>query len=101
MTDKDAPTYRPKPLEKDLDLSPVPVPIRFADGEPEIPTEGADFPMKVLIELHRKGWTPEMVCEEYPWLDLAETYLAIAFYLKNKEMIDAHFIESSEQATEP
>ena len=54
--------------------------------------------MEILSGRHRKGWTPERFCAEYPWLDLAETYLAIAFYLRNKETIDACLIETHERA---
>ena len=95
MPDTDGrPDWR-RPLETNLDLSPMPVPIQWTDDEPNTPSEGSPVSMEILIGRHRQGWTPERICEEYPWLDLADTYLAIAFYLRNKEMIHAHFIEAN------
>ena len=101
MLDTDErPDWR-RPLETNLDLSPMPVPIHWTDDEPVAPSEGSPVSMEILIGRYREGWLPEMICEEYPWLDLADIYLAIAFYLRNKETIDAYLIETQEPITEP
>ena len=100
MPDTDEQTNWYKRLKTDLDLSPMPVPIDWTYDGPSTPSEGSPISMEILIDRYRKGWTPERFCEEYPWQDLAETYLAIAFYLRNKETIDAYLIETQDRTTE-
>ena len=44
------------------------------------------------------GCTAEMICEDYPWLELGDIYLVIGFYLRNKKEVHAHLRETSERA---
>ena len=42
-----------------------------------------------LVYLFREGMSPESMVECYPTLSLEEVYGAIAFYLANRETVDA------------
>lgn len=52
---------------------------------------------RVLLELvvwaHDSGSTPEEIVEMYPSLPLADVYGVIAFYLRNKAVVDAYIAE--------
>ncbi len=43
--------------------------------------------------MHNEGMTPEQMKEEYSFLDLTATYAAVAYYLANREAVDADIAE--------
>lgn len=38
-----------------------------------------------------------MIGEDYPWLELGDIYIVIAYYLRNKEKVHAYFLQSYER----
>lgn len=43
-----------------------------------------------VIHSFWKGATPEEVCQDFPSLSLAQVYEAIAYYLKQRDKVDAY-----------
>lgn len=46
--------------------------------------------LDVVINAFNQGCSAEEIVMQFPTLDLAEAYEVIAFYLRNKEWVDAH-----------
>lgn len=59
---------------------------------------GARITLEIIIGFYRMGYTAEMIVESYPWIELADIYLVIAFYLRNKREVHAHLRETYERA---
>ena len=89
--------YR-QPLQPRLDFSAMPVPLRWAEGGQVVRLWGSRISLEIIIGYYRMGYTAEMIAETYPWLELADIYLVIAFYLKNKKAVHAHLQETYERA---
>ena len=96
---KAQPDWR-RPLETPLDLSAMAVPLRWAEGGLVVRLKNSRISLEDIITYFRMGYTAEMIGDTYPWLELADIYLVIAFYLKNKKVIHAHLRESYERADE-
>ena len=96
---KAQPDWR-RPLETSLDLSAMPVPLRWAEGGQVVRLNNSRISLEDIITYYRMGYTAEMIGDTYPWIELADIYLVIAFYLRNKKVIHAHLRESYEQADE-
>ena len=99
MLDTDAQSGWRRPLEKGLDSSAMAVPLYWAEGGQVVRVCGSRISLEDIITWYKMGCTAEMICEDYPRLELGDIYMAIAYYLRNKETIDAHFIESHERTT--
>ena len=99
MSDTDWQTEWRRPLATEHDLSPQRVPLYRAEGREVVRVCGSMTSLEHIIGRYRTGCTAEMICEDYPRLELGYIYMAIAYYLRNKETIDAHFIESHERTT--
>ena len=91
--------YR-QPLQPRLDFSAMPVPLRWAEGGQVVRLKNSRISLEDIITYYRMGYTAEMIGDTYPWLELADIYLVIAFYLRNKKVIHAHLRESYEHADE-
>ena len=87
-----------RPLETELDLSPMPVPLYWAEGGQALRVCGSRISLEVILTYYRMGYTAEMIAETYPWLSLADIYLVIAFYLRNKKAVHAHLRKSHARA---
>ena len=89
---------RRQPLEPRLDFSAMPVPLRWAEGGQIVRLCESRISLEIIIGFYRMGYTAEMIADTYPWLDLADIYLVIAFYLRNKKSVHAHLQETYERA---
>ena len=87
-----------RPLESELDLSPMAAPLYWAEGGQALRVCGSRISLEVILTYYRMGYTAEMIAETYPWLDLADIYLVIAFYVRNKRAVHAHLRKSHELA---
>ena len=47
--------------------------------------------MELVVSAFNEGRTPEEIVISYPTLKLAEAYNAIAYYLENRDQIDAYW----------
>ena len=98
MTDTNSQPNYSRPLEKELDLSPIPVPLYWAEGGQVVRVNGSRISLEDIITWYKVGYTAEMIGKSYPWLELSDIYLVIAFYLRNKKDVHAHLRETSERA---
>ncbi|MYC37524.1 MAG: DUF433 domain-containing protein [Chloroflexi bacterium] len=87
-----------RPLETPLDFSPMPVPLRWAEGGLVVRLNNSRIALDIIVSRYRRGYTPEMIVDNYPWLELSDIYLIIAFYLRNKESVRDYLRESYQQA---
>lgn len=94
---KTKPDWR-RPLETCLDFSPMPVPLRWAEEGQVVRLNNSRIALDIIVSLYRRGYTPEMIIDNYPWLELSDIYLIIAFYLRNKKSVRDYLRESYQQA---
>ncbi len=100
MTDTNTrPDWR-RPLETPLDFSPMPVPLRWAEGGLVVRLKNSRIDLDLIVSRYRRGYTPEMIVDSYSWLELSDIYLIIAFYLRNKEAVHDYLCEREERADE-
>jgi uncharacterized protein (DUF433 family) len=50
-----------------------------------------------IVRSYRKGFSAEMIAEEYPTLGLAQIHKTIAFYLENQAEVDAYIAAQDER----
>ena len=98
MLDTDGRAGCSGPLARGLDLSAMAVPLYWAEGGQVVRVCGSRISLEDVITWYRMGCTAEMICEDYPWLELGDIYLVIGFYLRNKKEVHAHLRETSERA---
>lgn len=60
---------------------------------------GTRVSLDSVVYAFRKGLLPESIAQSYPLLDLEKVYGAIAFYLANRQDIDA-YLTAEEEAFE-
>lgn len=60
---------------------------------------GTRVSLDSVVYAFRKGLLPESIAQSYPLLDLEKVYGAIAFYLANRQDIDA-YLTAEEKAFE-
>src|SRR5438132_350472 len=56
----------------------------------EIRLTGHRIDLYHVVDLHKDGFTPEMLHEEFPTLSLALIYKVLAFYLENQTEVGAY-----------
>ena len=100
MLDTDGRAGWRRPLEQGLDLSAMAVPLYWAEGGQVVRVCGSRISLEDVITWYRMGCTAEMICEDYPWLELGDIYTVIAYYLRNKERVHAYFLASYERTEE-
>ena len=72
------------------------LPLRVDDhGDVRIGTTRVVLDMIVYSFL--QGNSPERIVQQYPTLELPDVYAAIAYYLRNREEVDA-YVRSQEEA---
>ena len=98
MPDTDEQTDQRRPVATELDLSPQQAPLYWAEGGEVVRVRGSRISLEHIIGRYRTGCTAEMICDDYPWLELGDIYMVIAYYLRNKEMVHAYLLESYERA---
>jgi uncharacterized protein (DUF433 family) len=72
-------------------LTPELPPLRLADGM--LRAGRTRVSLDTVIGAFNKGCTPSVILRKYPSLELADIYSTIAYYLWNREMIDAYLEE--------
>lgn len=50
-----------------------------------------------VVYAYWEGKSPEAIAEEFPTLSVEQVYGAVAFYLRNKQMIDDHLSQQNAQ----
>ena len=98
MTDANAQTYWRSPLTTELDLSSMPVPLHWAEGGLVVRLNNSRISLDIIISFYKRGYTAEIIGDDYPWLELSDIYLVIAFYLRNKESVRDYLRESYRRA---
>ena len=54
--------------------------------------------LEIVIHAFQDGASPETIINNYPTLTLSDVYGAIAFYLKNKDEVEAYLVKREELA---
>ena len=98
MTDTNAQTDSRRPLNTELDLSAMPVPLNWAEGGEVVRLNNSRISLDIIISRYKRGYTAEMIAHSYPWLELSDIYLVIAFYLRNEESVRDYLRESYRRA---
>ena len=100
MADTDARSDWQRPLTTELDLSPMPVPLRWAEEGQVVRLKESRISLDIIVSRYRRGYTAEMIADSYPWLKLSDIYLIIAFYLRKREAVHSYLCEREERADE-
>lgn len=58
---------------------------------------GSRVSMDSIIHGYHEGWTPEQFVEQFPTLSLEQVHGAIAFYLRNRQMMDEYIERQNER----
>jgi uncharacterized protein (DUF433 family) len=66
------------------EFSPVDSSLRWDEGG-VVRVGNSRISLDLVIEQYDSGATPEEMCRAYDTLDLADTYAAIAYYLRHRE----------------
>ncbi len=77
--------------------TPPPPPVRLLHGVLRVGRTRVS--LDTVIYAFNKGCSPRVILRKYPSLELADIYSTIAYYLWNKEMIDA-YLEAREKHAE-
>lgn len=56
--------------------------------------------LQTVVYAYRDGDSPEFIQACYPVLSLADIYAAVAYYLQNKEAVDAYLVEREKHQAE-
>jgi HAD superfamily hydrolase (TIGR01509 family) len=74
-----------------LTLDPLPIPLMERDGELRV--EGTRISLQFVIYEHREGASAEEIVTRFPTLKLAQVHTLLAYYLTNRESVDAYIRE--------
>ncbi len=74
---------------KRLRLQSMQVPLR-ADADGVVRVEPTRITLDTVIAAYRTGCTAEEIVEQYPTLPLSNIHAAIAYYLTNRQEVDAY-----------
>lgn len=80
-----------------LVLEPQPLPL-VVDSEGVIRVGGTRVRLDTVIFAFNGGYTAEEIKLQYPALELPDIYLAIAYYLSNREEVDVYLTERKKAA---
>ena len=89
-----------RPLTTGLDLSPISVPLFWAEEGQVVRVCGTRISLDIIVTRYRQGYTPQMIAESYPGVGLANAFSVIAYYLHNKEAVHDYLCEREERAHE-
>ena len=89
-----------RPLETELDLSPMPAPLHWAEGGQVVRVCGTRISLDSIVARYRQGCTPLMIAESYPGVGLANVFSVIAYYLNHQKAVHAYLCEREERAHE-
>jgi hypothetical protein len=55
---------------------------------------------QIVMDHLAYGWSPDEMCRQHPYLELAEAYAAMTYYYDHQEEIDAEIRAEMEQVEE-
>ena len=58
---------------------------------------GTRVSLDSVVAHFQEGRTPEQIANSFPTVTLAQAYGAVAYYLENKDLIDAHIAEIEQE----
>ena len=73
------------------------VPLK-TDQDGVVRIEGTRVRLGTIVYAFNEGATPEEIVSQYPVLDLDNIYAVIAYYLKNRELVDSYLRKHQEDA---
>lgn len=80
-----------------LAIAPNPLPLA-ADAESVVRVGGTRVTLDTVVTVFQQGVTPEEITCRFPSLRLTDVYSTIAFYLNNREAIEAYLQQRQQQA---
>jgi uncharacterized protein (DUF433 family) len=60
--------------------------------------EGTRLTVNQIVVCYKLGLSPEEIADQYPQLNLAQVYTALAYYHANKDEIEADLSQEREEA---
>lgn len=82
-----------------LRLTAQPIPLSYdADGVARVGSTRVT--LETVVEAFHHGQTAEGIVERYPALSLADVYTVIAYYLGNRDAVDAYVRERHQSAAD-
>ncbi len=79
-----------------LSVEPTPPPLRF-EGGGGIRVGQSRVGLEVVVEQFENGMTPEDIVRAYDTLVLSDVYAVIAYYLRNREVVQ-QYLERQREA---
>lgn len=73
------------------------IPI-YTDAEGRMRLSGTRVLLDLVVYAYHQGETPEHIVQMYPTLTLDKVYLALGYYLRHRETVDAYLKEMDEEA---
>jgi len=73
-----------------MKLAPIPTKQYIEQREEEYWIEGTRISLDSVVYSFLNGESPESIAQNFPILSLEQVYGAIAFYLANRELVDAY-----------
>lgn len=80
-----------------LPLDAIPVPLHYCEGGEAMRVIGTRIPIDTIVIQFQSGASAESIMESYPTLALADIYLVIAYYLRNKVAVDDYIRQRQEE----
>lgn len=74
-----------------------PVPLKW-DVDGVVRVGGTRVTLDTLIECFVQGATAEEIAQQYPSLHLADVYLVLGYYLRQREQVDAYLARRQRRA---
>jgi uncharacterized protein (DUF433 family) len=73
-----------------MKLAPIPTKQYIEQRDEEYWLEGTRISLDSVVYSFLNGESPESIAQNFPLLSLEQVYGAIAFYLANRELVDAY-----------
>jgi uncharacterized protein (DUF433 family) len=80
-------------------LKPITPPLQMYDGK-TLRIKGTRIPLERVVYAFEQGRSPEEIVCGFPSLSLADVYAVIAYYLHNREPVDAYLRRQETEADE-
>lgn len=82
-----------------LTVEPQPVPLTTT-AQGVVLVSGTRVPLETVIWAFSQGATPEEIAQDFPTLSLANVYSVVAYYLSNRDEVDAYVATQSARSAE-
>ena len=73
------------------------IPI-YTDTDERMRITGTRVLLDLIVEAYRRGETPEHIVQMYTTLTLDQVYLALGYYLRHRETVDAYIRQMEDKA---